>query len=152
MVRLKILGIAVAFCVVALGAGMIVGRLFSVGALSTNSATAQPIQARKSPEPTGVAGVSQATIVAPTQLPASSTGTPASPANTPAPTLAAPSATAVPTPTLEIAYIEYTVQKGDILYTLAERYNVTIEDILAINEIPNPKSLSVGQVIRIPKK
>jgi LysM repeat protein len=64
-----------------------------------------------------------------------------------------PTATAAPAPVTNApAYVEYTIQKGDILYTIAKKYNVTIEDILAINQIARPESLSVGQVIRIPKK
>jgi LysM repeat protein len=49
-------------------------------------------------------------------------------------------------------YIEYIVQKGDILRTIAQKYGVTVEEILAINRIPNPDSLNVASVIRIPKK
>jgi LysM repeat protein len=60
------------------------------------------------------------------------------------------SATAAPTSN-ESSYIEYTVQKGDLLNSIAKKYNVTTKDILAINRISNADSLTVGQVIRIPK-
>jgi LysM repeat protein len=56
------------------------------------------------------------------------------------------------TPTAASAFIEYTVEKGDVLYTIAKRHRVTIQDILAINEIPRPDSLNVGDVIHIPTK
>jgi len=55
------------------------------------------------------------------------------------------------TPDNAAAYIEYTVQKGDLLNNIAKKYNVTTKDILAINEISNADSLTVGQVLRIPK-
>ena len=44
-----------------------------------------------------------------------------------------------------------TVQKGDLLNSIAKKYNVTTKDILAINKISNADSLTVGQVLRIPK-
>ncbi len=47
--------------------------------------------------------------------------------------------------------IEYTVQKGDTLKSIAEAHGVTIRDILALNQIENPDSLNVGTVLRIPK-
>jgi LysM repeat protein len=43
------------------------------------------------------------------------------------------------------------VQKGDLLNNIAKKYNVTTKDILAINQISNADSLTVGQVLRIPK-
>ena len=43
------------------------------------------------------------------------------------------------------------MQKGDILKNLAQAYGVTIKQILAINTIENPDSLTIGEVIRIPK-
>jgi LysM repeat protein len=145
MARLKILGIAGMFCVLALGVGMVVGRIFSTGALPTGTdATAAITQSLiRAPAQTTIATVPAATTIPlPTQAPA-------------APTELPPVATATPiTPeaTVLASYSEYTVQKGDILYTLAQKFDVTVEQILAINDIPNPQSLSVGQVIRIPKK
>ena len=62
-----------------------------------------------------------------------------------------PAATAALTDDAAATYIEYTVQKGDLLNSIAKRYNVTAKDILAINQISNADSLTVGQVIRIPK-
>jgi O-antigen/teichoic acid export membrane protein/LysM repeat protein len=55
--------------------------------------------------------------------------------------------TAVPVP-----YVEYTVQPGDILFRIAQRQGVAMEEIIAINDIPNPESLVVGQVLRIPRQ
>jgi LysM repeat protein len=44
----------------------------------------------------------------------------------------------------------YTVQPHDTLKGIAARYGVSIASIMAINDIPNPDSLRVGQVLVIP--
>jgi LysM repeat protein len=48
------------------------------------------------------------------------------------------------------AYRTYTVQRGDILKQIAARYGVSVASIIAINTIPNPDSLRIGQVLTIP--
>lgn len=145
MARFKILGIAGMFCVLALGIGMVVGRVFSTGALPTGTdATAVITQALiRAPAQTTIATASAATT---TPIP---TQAPAEPTELPPTATAAPIA---PEATVLASYSEYTIQKGDILYTLALKFDVTVDEIVAINDIPNPQSLSVGQVIRIPKK
>lgn len=44
----------------------------------------------------------------------------------------------------------YTVQPGDELRQIAAQHGVTIASILALNEVPNPDSLRVGQALRLP--
>ena len=44
----------------------------------------------------------------------------------------------------------YTVQKGDTLQTIANKYAVSIDELQAINKIANPDSIFVGQVLSIP--
>jgi LysM repeat protein len=44
----------------------------------------------------------------------------------------------------------HTVQAGETLSLIAAQYNVTVDAILAVNDIPNPNVLSVGQVINLP--
>lgn len=46
--------------------------------------------------------------------------------------------------------IEYTVQQGDTLFKLAQRYGTTVEAIRDQNPGINPANLRVGQIIRIP--
>lgn len=66
----------------------------------------------------------------------------------PAPTLTLPpageTAAAGPTPTL------YIVQGGDTLGSIAARYEVTVDAIMAANSLTDPNVLTVGQTLVIP--
>ena len=44
----------------------------------------------------------------------------------------------------------YTVKKGDSLYSIAKKYNTTVNEIIDINNLKNT-NLSIGQQIRIPE-
>jgi hypothetical protein len=46
--------------------------------------------------------------------------------------------------------IQYTIQTGDSLWDLADRYNTTAEAIIAGNPGMDPDNLYVGEVISIP--
>ena len=80
--------------------------------------------------------------------PAEATSAPEATAEATAEATSAPAATAEATG----GFAEYTVQRGDILQAIAKQYGVTVKDIIANNQIANPDSLRVGQVLRIPKK
>ena len=54
----------------------------------------------------------------------------------------------IPT-TADDAYIKYTVQSGDTLYAIANRYNTTVDAIKSLNNLTSD-ILSVGQVLNIP--
>jgi LysM repeat protein len=122
---------------------------------TAKAATAAPAATTKAPTTAPAAAATEPATAAPaTAEPTAAateppTAAPATAEPTVAPTAAASEA---PTAAPSASYIEYTVQKGDILTKIAQRYNVTVDEILAINQIRNPQSLSVGQVIRIPKK
>ncbi len=45
--------------------------------------------------------------------------------------------------------ITYTVQKGDNLYSIAEKYNTTVNEIKSLNNLTS-NNLSIGQQLRIP--
>lgn len=44
----------------------------------------------------------------------------------------------------------YTVKKGDTLYSIATRYNTTVQKIISLNNLKN-SSLSINQVLKIPE-
>ena len=46
------------------------------------------------------------------------------------------------------SYVNYTVQKGDSLYSIAKKYNTTVENITKDNNL-NSSNLSIGQVLKI---
>ena len=47
--------------------------------------------------------------------------------------------------------IKYTVKAGDTLYSIARTYNTTVTAIATANKITNVNSISVGQVLIIPR-
>lgn len=44
----------------------------------------------------------------------------------------------------------YTVKQGDTLYKIAERYDVTVNDIVSANGLTRPNDLTIGQSLFIP--
>ncbi|MDK2880136.1 MAG: hypothetical protein PWR06_2852 [Thermoanaerobacteraceae bacterium] len=46
----------------------------------------------------------------------------------------------------------YIVQKGDTLWNIAKRYNVTVDSIVKANNIANPDSIMPGQQLVIPRR
>jgi len=95
-------------------------------------ATVTPIpQTTLAPEPTQVAPTATATIM---------------PTTTPVPT-----DTPTPTATPTSGPLVHTVQKGDVLGSIANEYDISIDDILAVNPgLTEHSILSIGQEIIIP--
>jgi LysM repeat protein len=56
-----------------------------------------------------------------------------------------------PTDTPTPAPFVYIVQEGDTLSAIAQRFGVTVDEIVAANNLANPDVLSIGQAIVIPK-
>ncbi|MBU5312929.1 LysM peptidoglycan-binding domain-containing protein [Tissierella carlieri] len=56
-----------------------------------------------------------------------------------------------PPPTCPPGSFAYTVRAGDTLFMLANRFNTTVQAILAINPGIDPNNLQIGQVICIPQ-
>lgn len=44
----------------------------------------------------------------------------------------------------------YTVRRGDTMYAIAARHNITLNDLIAANPSANPNTLAIGQVLCIP--
>lgn len=51
---------------------------------------------------------------------------------------------------LRVEYLEYTVKKGDSLYTIANKYNTTVSTLTDINMLTT-NNIFPGQVLLIPK-
>ncbi|MGW8250872.1 MAG: LysM peptidoglycan-binding domain-containing protein, partial [Anaerolineales bacterium] len=90
-------------------------------------AAAQPLQA----------DATQALLLPPTRDPAAPilTPTPDSPH---------------PIPTLRTEPVQYVVQAGDTLGLIAQRYGVSLDEVITANSITNPNLLEVGQGLVIP--
>jgi murein DD-endopeptidase MepM/ murein hydrolase activator NlpD len=48
------------------------------------------------------------------------------------------------------SYVQYEVKPGDTLYSIGQRYNVSVSELQSINRIRDVRSLAAGQVIRVP--
>ena len=51
----------------------------------------------------------------------------------------------------EATYSIYVVQPGETLTSIAKAHNLTVEELIAANELINPNLLNAGQEIRIPE-
>lgn len=69
------------------------------------------------------------------------------PAGSPPPAVPPPAPPSSPAPSPQQA--SHTVQKGDTLYSLARKYSVALQELMAANNLATP-DLLVGQVLRIP--
>ncbi len=47
-------------------------------------------------------------------------------------------------------YTDYTVKKGDTLTRIAERYGVTLQDVMEANDIEDPNEIEIGRKLRVP--
>ena len=145
----------------AVGVGAIATPSLGAGLPATESATQQAAQQIGSParRPPATA-VARAQGATPARI-AEAAATPTPAAAVAAPTGASrpkPAATAAPQPAPTPAppaatpeFSLYTVQAGDRLWSIARRYDVAVNDILAVNTVANPDSLRIGQVLRIPR-
>ncbi len=65
-----------------------------------------------------------------------------------------PQPTPTPTPTAAAAIGEcgetYTVEAGDSPFSIAEKCGVDVNDLQELNEIDDPRSLKVGQELKMP--
>jgi len=94
--------------------------------------------------------VSVAVLTATSSLFAASCGEPATEGAT-LPPIATTSTTSttvfVPT---TIVYVYHEVQSGETLFKIAERYGVTVDEIIAANELDDPDHIEAGATLRIP--
>jgi len=55
----------------------------------------------------------------------------------------------IPSTTPDVDVLTYTVQSGDSLYRIAQRFGVSVDDIIRTNNLSS-NTLQIGQVLRIP--
>ena len=53
------------------------------------------------------------------------------------------------TPPSSISTTNYTVKKGDSLYSIASRYNTSVSELLRLNNLTS-NTLSIGQILKVP--
>ncbi len=66
---------------------------------------------------------------------------------------AKPSATQPASPTAkptQASSRQYTVASGDTLAIIAQRFNISVQNLVAANNLPNPSMIMAGQVLTIP--
>ncbi len=79
------------------------------------------------------------------------TATPTSPSAPPTTTTAGTANTPQPTPTpTSTTPGTYTVIAGDTLWAVAERFETTVDAIVALNSLADADSIEVGQVLKLP--
>jgi lipoprotein-anchoring transpeptidase ErfK/SrfK len=61
-----------------------------------------------------------------------------------------PTATPSPAPASAVMPLEYTVQEGDTLASIAEAYRVSVDDLAAVNGITELDRVYVGQILAMP--
>lgn len=100
------------------------------------------------PEPTGIPTATP--IPTPTVAPAATQ----TPAPTPTPTVT-PTPAATTEPVAKQEYQTYTVQEGDSLYYISEKFfgNVNrVNDIMKLNDMTDPDKIFFGKVLKLPLK
>lgn len=148
VILLTLISAAIMFRIAGLGVGT------ATSALRGQSTTPPP-------RPSAPATVPSASGQPPGNQPAaaaaqSPAATPAAPAGAapavpspPAPQV--PTATAGATPTARLGQREHTVQAGDTLFAISQRYTTTVDAIVAANNLQSRNvTLRVGQVLVIP--
>jgi LysM repeat protein len=141
--------VIIAACAISLLLGSL--ALGATGCTRAKKEVATPLVvavATFTPTPTGPTPVTVFTPEAPPTPATPGTGPTTIIAELPSPTVI-PLATSVPVATPVPGEFEYTVQWGDTLYSLARRFNTTVDAIVAWNGLQNASYIRVGQVLKI---
>jgi LysM repeat protein len=150
VILLTLISAAIMFRIAGLGVGTATSAFRGQGA-----APQRPAAAATAPSAAGQqagqqqAGQQQAAPPAATAVAqAQPTAAPAAVQPTVAPTVAP---TAVPQPTARPNQREHTIQSGDSLWAISQRYGTTMDAIIAANNLPGRNAnLRIGQVLVIP--
>jgi LysM repeat protein len=133
-------GAIILTAVVAIGPILILSG--ALPAVTPTTSETPPQAAASAPEPTLVSA--QATAQA-TQAIAEVT-----PASTPEPSAFSGIAEPAPQPPARTAPVHHTVTEGEVLWQIAEQYNLRPETVLWANDIQDPDLLLIGQDLLIP--
>lgn len=52
--------------------------------------------------------------------------------------------------TLELCYFPYKLKKGDMISFIAEKFNITQDTIISVNNIKKSRTIQIGQILKIP--
>lgn len=115
-------------------------------AIKTALKNAEDAQASTTPTPTVMVEPSLTHTATITPQPSKTNTRTASPSATASATLKPSPVPPTRTPTP----VTYTVKRGDTLNLIAQRYQVTVQDLIAVNELANPSLIMPGQVLVIP--
>jgi LysM repeat protein len=148
VILLTLISAAIMFRIAGLGVGTATSALRG----QSPSPPPRPSAAATVPSPSGQPPGNQP-AAAPAQPPVP-TAAPAAGAATAVPSPPAPAVptpTTVATPTARLGQREHTVQAGDTLFAIAQRYTTTVDAIVAANNLQSRNvTLRVGQVLVIP--
>jgi LysM repeat protein len=145
VILLTLISAAIMFRIAGLGVGTATSAFRGQGA-----APQRPAAAATVPSAAGQQAGQQQAAPAATPAPAQAqpTAAPAAAQPTVAPTVAP---TAVPQPTARPNQREHTIQAGDSLWAISQRYGTTMDAIVAANNLPGRNAnLRIGQVLVIP--
>lgn len=74
----------------------------------------------------------------------------AEPTAAPAVAIPSPAPSVAPSPSPVADFQTYVVKSGDTPVAIAQQFHIKVDDLLKANNITDPRSLQVGQTLRIP--
>jgi LysM repeat protein len=140
---LSLLAAGAGILAVGIGTAVVAGAIKTPALVAVDATPSSSPSAASTPRPTSTLRPTPSATPSPT--PAVTPGV--TPIQTPEPT---PVPTAAPTPAPPSAPRTYTVQQGDTLAAIAQRFGTTTEALQQANGIDDPNQIVIGQVLVIP--
>ncbi len=130
----------------AIPAVLLVATLLAVGISGIRGEGPAVALASPSPAPRNTLAPEFSPVATPAVTPALTPEATVVPTSTTSTTPTTPTTPATPTPSFQL----YTVKSGDTLGAIATKFHTTVNAIETLNNITNPRTLHVGQVLKIP--